>query len=639
MVDSAFDNNMKSLPENEQTKFKRRREKGSVRHMEYYLSYVWEHRGRELESLDLLDEKLNNILQGAKTALDLQLGDLFVRYLISLGGLINIRKRGDRMVVLVEIAIDNIDTLNFTHYSKSIAKALLLNYKSTISFFQEDYDQSIKISVESLRTAQAENDIVGILSNYQNIGDALIRQHKYREARQYFQEIHYVTAFGFPSLFDEHGTFALHQLGTIAMNTGQYEEAEKYFRESLEITLNTGATLHVLQTFHQLGVLYLAKGNLEEAKSYFYKSLELSEPLDYKEGILRSYDLLGNTFFKAKELNMAHHFISKSLKIKLDLNSGVKEILISMQTLAMISKENGDIVEEKSIISDAFSLAYEAGSANLMVELLYPIYLEEYESFVVDLLTSTFTFEFNADTANEKLKCELDVLILISTRLLNLKKYSLFNKLMSISIRNAEQYNLSEYMSANLNLLGLQAYDTSQIEIAIRFFSENIKKYSEISNKVHVARSLQTLAVIYIGLEEYDFAENLLLKRIDIANNHKSIAEFSAATSYNSLASVYYRKEKFFEAVKLLEKGIEEAIKVDDLMIGATILADADLVANSLFEDAQTLLSSDKAKSQNLALVAIEAFTVLKKYIPDSAKQIEEIKDWLQNNGLLDEFL
>jgi tetratricopeptide (TPR) repeat protein len=84
-----------------------------------------------------------------------------------------------------------------------------------------------------------------------------------------------------------------HQLGRLAQLRGQLDEAEAWYRKSLEIEEKLGDRPGMARGYHQLGRLAQLRGQLDEAEAWYRKSLEIDEKLGNRPGMAVGFGQLG----------------------------------------------------------------------------------------------------------------------------------------------------------------------------------------------------------------------------------------------------------------------------------------------------------------------------------------------------------
>ncbi|MGD2247672.1 MAG: CHAT domain-containing protein, partial [Candidatus Methanofastidiosia archaeon] len=70
-------------------------------------------------------------------------------------------------------------------------------------------------------------------------------------------------------------TAGLHNLGIVLQSFGEYDKAEKLYRESLDIAKKIGDTAGVARSLHQLGMIHQFKGEYDKAEKLYRESLDI----------------------------------------------------------------------------------------------------------------------------------------------------------------------------------------------------------------------------------------------------------------------------------------------------------------------------------------------------------------------------
>jgi tetratricopeptide (TPR) repeat protein len=67
----------------------------------------------------------------------------------------------------------------------------------------------------------------------------------------------------------------LHQLGNLAQELREWEQARSYYRQALEIYIEYGTRYEQASTLHNLGRVAEGVGELSQAKSYYLQALQI----------------------------------------------------------------------------------------------------------------------------------------------------------------------------------------------------------------------------------------------------------------------------------------------------------------------------------------------------------------------------
>ncbi|MEW9534457.1 tetratricopeptide repeat protein [Microbispora sp. NPDC049125] len=107
-----------------------------------------------------------------------------------------------------------------------------------------------------------------------------------------------------------------HQLGNVAYLRGDHDQALEWYRESLAVNKELGDRSRMAAGHHQLGVIAQERGDHEEALEQYRRSLALEEELGNKAGIATCYHQLGNVAVLRNDYDQAMRWYRRSLAIK-----------------------------------------------------------------------------------------------------------------------------------------------------------------------------------------------------------------------------------------------------------------------------------------------------------------------------------
>jgi len=86
---------------------------------------------------------------------------------------------------------------------------------------------------------------------------------------------------------------SLNNLGNVARARGEYEEAEEYLQESLEIKREIGDRQGEATSLNNLGIVARVQGEYDEAREYYQESLEIAREIGDRRGEATSLNNLG----------------------------------------------------------------------------------------------------------------------------------------------------------------------------------------------------------------------------------------------------------------------------------------------------------------------------------------------------------
>jgi tetratricopeptide (TPR) repeat protein len=135
-----------------------------------------------------------------------------------------------------------------------------------------------------------------------------------------------------------------HDLGILAQGRGDYQEAERLYRQSLEINERFGDQAGAAIGYGQLGILAGSRGDYQEAERRFRQSLDIDERLGNKAGAATSYQNLGRLSQLLSDYQEAERRYRQSLEIneRLGDQAGAAS---SHNNLGTLAQARGDYPE------------------------------------------------------------------------------------------------------------------------------------------------------------------------------------------------------------------------------------------------------------------------------------------------------
>ncbi len=223
----------------------------------------------------------------------------------------------------------------------------------------------LELLVQTVKTTEGRTKAGGL----HNLGVVLQSRGNYKEAEKYYRESLELKK----GLGDKQGIAAsLHQLGMIQQDQGNYKEAEKYYRDSLELLKGLGDKQGIATSLHQLGMIQQLQGNYKEAEKYYRDSLELKKGLGDKQGIATSLHQLGMIQQDQGNYKEAEKYYRDSLELKKGL--GDKQgIATSLHQLGMIQQLQGNYKEAEKYYRDSLELKKGLGDKQGIAQSLHQL--------------------------------------------------------------------------------------------------------------------------------------------------------------------------------------------------------------------------------------------------------------------------
>jgi tetratricopeptide (TPR) repeat protein len=220
--------------------------------------------------------------------------------------------------------------------------------------------------------------ILAIAGSYQNIGDSLYGQKKFKEAELMLKKAIKKQKNGKDSLNNKLNT--LHSIGSIMLDQKKFKEAESVFREALE-TKNDNEVPLINQSvlMNDLAHSVQMQGRLEEAESTFRKALKIIKKYggsSVRQGITMSN--LAKVLQDQGKLEEAEVAFREALKLKEIGSASFVIQSITTHNLAKTLQDQGKLKEAELMFRKTLQLEEDGGDT--------PESLENTRYFLIDVL-------------------------------------------------------------------------------------------------------------------------------------------------------------------------------------------------------------------------------------------------------------
>ncbi|MGX9886635.1 tetratricopeptide repeat protein, partial [Streptomyces sp. NPDC002276] len=153
----------------------------------------------------------------------------------------------------------------------------------------------------------------------------------------------------------------IHQLGIIAQERGDYQQAEERYRAALTIKEELGNRPGIASSYHQLGIIAQLRGDYQQAEERYRASLTILEELGDRAGIASSYHQLGIIAELRGDYQQAEERYRASLTILEELGNRAG-IAISYHQLGMIAQLRGDYQQAEERYRASLTILEELGN-------------------------------------------------------------------------------------------------------------------------------------------------------------------------------------------------------------------------------------------------------------------------------------
>ncbi len=129
-----------------------------------------------------------------------------------------------------------------------------------------------------------------------------------------------------------------HQLGRVAEEQREWEQAEQHYRKALEIKIEFNDRYSQASTYHQLGRVAEEQRKWEQAEQHYRKALEIKIEFNDRYSQAATYHQLGMVAQKQREWEQAEQHYRKALEIYVEFNDRYEQADVYHQ-LGMVAEE------------------------------------------------------------------------------------------------------------------------------------------------------------------------------------------------------------------------------------------------------------------------------------------------------------
>ncbi|MBD2614558.1 tetratricopeptide repeat protein [Nostoc punctiforme FACHB-252] len=193
---------------------------------------------------------------------------------------------------------------------------LAMGYLQTQNYPQakESYLRVIELS-QQLQDVEATQIKSSLASTYHQLGSVAQQLRQYDQARDYYQQALEIKI-EFGDRYSCASTY--HQLGRVAEELRQYDQARDYYQQALEIKIEFGDRYSCASTYHQLGRVAEELRQYDQARDYYQQALEIFIEFGDRYSCARTYHQLGYVAQQLRQYDQARDYYQQALEIKIE---------------------------------------------------------------------------------------------------------------------------------------------------------------------------------------------------------------------------------------------------------------------------------------------------------------------------------
>jgi len=188
----------------------------------------------------------------------------------------------------------------------------------------ESYQKVLKLWQELSDLEERQKQLY-IASTLHNLGRVAEELREYEQAKHYYQQALDIYI-AFSDRFSQADT--LHQLGRVAQELREYEQAKHYYQQALDIYIEFSDRYSQADTLHQLGRVAQELREYEQAKHYYQQALDIKIEFSDRYSQASTYGQLGLLAEAQEDYPEAKANFEKALEIFVEYKDEYREAIV-----------------------------------------------------------------------------------------------------------------------------------------------------------------------------------------------------------------------------------------------------------------------------------------------------------------------
>jgi tetratricopeptide (TPR) repeat protein len=226
------------------------------------------------------------------------------------------------------------------------------NYQKAKEIYQKSLELLKPISESYSQSKQSFQ-----ASTLHNLGAVAQELREWEQAQSYYQQaIEIFIEYG--DRFSQAST--LHHLGIVAQQLREWEQARSYYQQAIEIFIEYGDRYEQAGTLHQLGMVAAELREWEQARSYYQQALEIYIEYGARYEQASTLHNLGIVAQQLREWEQARSYYQQALEIKIEYGDRYEQAS-TLHQLGMVAQELREWEQARSYYQQAIEIYIEYG--------------------------------------------------------------------------------------------------------------------------------------------------------------------------------------------------------------------------------------------------------------------------------------
>ncbi|MEE9553477.1 MAG: tetratricopeptide repeat protein [candidate division Zixibacteria bacterium] len=312
-----------------------------------------------------------------------------------------------------------------------------------------------------------------------------------------------------------------HQLGTVAYELREFDEARSNYQKALEIKIEIKDRYSQASTYHQLGIIAQELREFEEARSNYRRALEIKIEFEDRYSQAPTYHQLGMVAEDLREFEEARSNYQKALEICIAFKDSYNQAKIYHQ-LGGVAKDMQKLDEARSNYLKALEIKIEFKDRYSQASSYHGLGVVAYE-----------LREFDEARSN-------------------------YQKALEIKIEFKDRY----LQASTYHGLGAVALELREFDEARSIYQKALEIYIEFKDRYSQASTYHGLGAVALELREFDETRANYQKALEIYIEFND--RYGQAVNYYQLGLVAQELGEFKEAYANYEKALEIWVEFKD---------------------------------------------------------------------------
>ncbi|MGK7874741.1 MAG: tetratricopeptide repeat protein [Xenococcaceae cyanobacterium] len=221
---------------------------------------------------------------------------------------------------------------------------------------RESYQKVVELTQQLSGVEESQKQSI-LATTYHQLGNVAQQLREFEQARRHYQQA--------LSIFIEYGdrfsqASTYHQLGRFAQQLREFEQARRHFQEALSIYIEYGDRYEQAKTYHQLGIVAEELREFEQARRHYQQALSIYIEYGDRFSQAITYHQLGMVAQQLREFEQARRHYQQALSIYIEYGDRYEQAGTYHQ-LGMVAQQLREFEQARRHYQQALSITIEYG--------------------------------------------------------------------------------------------------------------------------------------------------------------------------------------------------------------------------------------------------------------------------------------